>query len=177
MKSFAVSRRPRNAIIRLSFLEIAERLSLARSAYHGSRGNQNHPVNKRESDVVRTVHTFTDKTRGDRRLSGPPVLLFLRPVIDIITGLNYLFGVLIMKVHRISIYRAVMSSDTASGLIRIVDLAAAVSEVCTPNKDVAFPSGKLCSGNVSSCSALIEVLVITTKLIASGRPPLVLAFK
>jgi len=71
-----------------------------------------------------------------------------------------------------------MSSDAASGFGWIINLSAAVSEVCAPNKNVALLGAKLRLGNVSRLGTGVKVVMIATHLgEGCGCQPFILSFE
>src|SRR2546430_807521 len=76
-----------------------------------------------------------------------------------------------MTIHRVGIERAIVGCDAASGFGWVFYFGAAVSQICTPDKDIAFLREKFCFGNVSGLSRSVELSIIAVELIASGKDP------
>src|SRR5437870_3930680 len=68
-----------------------------------------------------------------------------------------------------------MGCDAASGFGWIFYLATSVSQICAPDKNIAFLREKCCSGNVPRLSRSVQLSIVAVKVIASGEDPFMLA--
>src|SRR5437867_2614472 len=67
-----------------------------------------------------------------------------------------------------------MGSDAASCFGRIFYFATTVSQICAPDKNIAFLSEKFCFWNVSLLSSSMQLSIVAVTVIASRKDPFIL---